>query len=198
MDLAETGAPQQLYDRLRQSEMDVDILINNAGLGLYGDFAETPWERTENMLKVDIMALTNLMHLFLAGMLERNYGYILNLASIGAYQPSPTYAAYSAAKSYVLSLTEAVHYELRHSGVSCTVLSPGVTRTEFLKVAGQEANWYQRMAMMESARVARAGINAMLKGRTSLVPGAMNAFFAWSMRLLPRSLQAALAEISMR
>ncbi len=198
VDLAEEGAPQRLYERLKAENVTVDVLINNAGLGVYGEFAEIPWERTRNMLELDIVVLSELMHLFLAGMLERNYGYILNLASIGAYQPSPTYAVYSAAKSYVLSLTEAVSYELRHTKVRCTAISPGVTKTEFLQVAGQKPTLYQRIMMMGSARVARIGITAMLKGRPSVVPGWTNAVFAWSMRLIPSRLQIVLADIAMR
>jgi len=198
MDLVEAGSPQKLYDMLRDSERTVDILINNAGYGLFGDFADIPWDRTQNMLELDIMVPTQLMRLFVADMVDRNYGFILNIASIGAYQPSPTYAAYSAAKSYVLSLTDAVHYELRHTRVKCTTLSPGVTRTEFLTVAGQKPTFFQRLTVMESAEVARIGIRAMLKGRSSVVPGAFNAVAAWSMRFLPRQLQTALANLAMR
>ncbi len=197
MDLLEADAPKRLYDRLQEAGRPVDILINNAGYGLYGDFADIPWDRTENMLELDVMVLTQLMRLFIADMVDRNYGFILNIASIGAYQPSPTYAAYSAAKSYVLSLTEAVHYELRHTRVKCTTLSPGVTRTEFLTVAGQKPTLFQRLTMMESARVAQIGIRALLKGRSSVVPGAFNTAMAWMMRFLPSQLQAALANIAM-
>jgi short-subunit dehydrogenase len=198
MDLVEADAPRRLYDHLQASHRAVDVLINNAGYGLFGDFAEIPWERTQNMLDLDIRVLTHLMRLFMADMVSRNYGFILNIASTGAYQPTPTYAAYSAAKSYVVSLTEAVHYELRHTKVKCTVLSPGVTRTEFLAVAGQKPTLYQRSIMMESAAVARIGIKAMLKGRSSVVAGGLNAFMAWTMRFVPPQLQAALANLAMR
>jgi hypothetical protein len=198
MDLLEANAPGQLYDQLQSANRDVDILINNAGFGLFGEFANIPWERTQEMLELDVMALTHLMRLFVAGMVKRNYGFILNVASIGAYQPSPTYAAYSAAKSYVLSLTDAVHYELRHTAVKCTTLSPGVTRTEFLQVAGQKMTLFQRLTMMESSAVARIGIQAMLKGRSSVVAGRFNALTAWTMRFLPRQFQAALSDLAMR
>ena len=197
MDLVEGDAPQRLHDYLRDSNLTVDVLVNNAGYGLFGEFADIPWERTQNMLELDIMALTHLMRLFVDDMIIRKAGFILNIASIGAYQPSPTYAAYSAAKSYVLYLTEAVHYELRHTGVHCTVLSPGVTRTEFLAVAGQKPTLYQRLIMMESPEVVRIGIKAMLKGRSSVVAGGVNAVFAWMMRFLPRQFQAVLSDIAM-
>lgn len=192
-DLTAPGAPQALYDQIRQAGRQVDVLVNNAGYGLYGLFADIPWEKEQNMLELDIIVPVHLTKLFLKDMLVRNFGYILNVASIGAYQPSPTYASYSAAKSFILFFTEALSYELRNSKVRCTVISPGVTRTEFLKVAGQKPTRYQRAMVMESEEVTRIGIEAMLRGRPSIVPGWMNALLAWSNRLLPRRLAAALA-----
>jgi short-subunit dehydrogenase len=126
-------------------------------------------------------------------MIARGSGNILLLSSIGAYQPSPTYASYSAAKSYILYFGEALNYELRGTGVSCTVLSPGITATEFLKVSGQSASLYQRLVMMQSAEVVRIGVESMLQGKPSVVPGWINAMTALSTRLLPRRLLAALA-----
>jgi hypothetical protein len=108
-------------------------------------------------------------------MVERGFGHVLNLASIGAYQPSPLYASYSAAKSFVLSFTEALSYEPRGTGVHATALSPGVVATEFLQVAGQAPTRYQRRSRMDSPSVARIGVDAMLKGRPSLVAGWRNA-----------------------
>jgi short-subunit dehydrogenase len=192
MDLTEPNAPQKVYDRLKAGKRTVDVLVNNAGYGLFGEFLETPWERIHQMLELDMVALTHLTRLFLPEMVRRNRGYILNVASTGAFQPTPTYAAYSAAKSYVLSLSEALHYELRKTNVKCTVLCPGVTRTEFFAVAGQAMTAYQRLTAMDSARVARIGINAMLKGRSSVVAGWINALFAWGTHFLPsQSLAAA-------
>lgn len=143
MDLTDAEAPQQHYDQLKKAERMVDVLVNNAGLGLFGEFWTMPWVRLNRMLELDIVALTHLSRLFAADMVDRNYGYILLIGYTGSFQPTPTYAAYSAAKSYVLSLGEALHYELRHTAVKCTVLCPGVTRTEFLEVAGQQTTVYQ-------------------------------------------------------
>jgi uncharacterized protein len=136
--------------------------------------------------------------LFVADMIARRFGYILQVASTGAFQPTPTYAAYAAAKSYVLSFGEALHYELRQTGVSCTVLCPGVTRTEFFDVAGQPLTAYQRSTMMDSAAVARVGIQAMLQKRSSVVAGWLNSVFALGTRLLPRQVLAAMAHRLMR
>jgi uncharacterized protein len=132
-----------------------------------------------------------LTHLFAADMAKRKAGYILLIGSTGSFQPTPTYAAYAAAKSYVLSLGEALHYELRHTGVKCTVLCPGVTRTEFLEVAGQQTTAYQRATMMEGQAVVRIGIKALFKDRASVVSGWNNALAAWCTRFLPRQFLAA-------
>jgi uncharacterized protein len=174
LDLSDAGAPQVLYDHLRDQHVTVDVLVNNAGFGVFGAEFDIPWEKTREMLMVDIVALTHLTKLFGREMVKRGNGYMLQVASIGAYQPSPTYAAYSAAKSYVRSFSQALNFELRGSGVSSTVISPGVTATEFLQVSGQKHTWFHNLTMMTSESVARAGIRAMLKRRYSVVPGWMN------------------------
>lgn len=193
MDLGLVDAPQRLYDQLTAANRAIDILVNNAGLGLYGEFLALEWQRERAMLELDIITLTHLTKLFARDMVTRKFGFVLQIASIGAYQPTPLYASYSAAKSYVLHFGEALNHELRKTGVRCTVLSPGVTRTEFLDVSGQAPTFYQRMVMMRSADVARIGIDAMLRGKSSVVPGFFNALTAWSNRLIPRRLAAALA-----
>lgn len=198
MDLVKEDASEQLYAQLGKSGQSVDVLVNNAGFGLYGNFIETPWERIHEMLELDILALTQLTHLFAADMVKRKFGYILLIGSTGSFQPTPTYAAYSAAKSYVLSLGEALHYELRHTDVKMSVLCPGVTQTEFLDVAGQRPTAYQRASMMTGEAVVRIGINALLKGRSSVVSGWSNAFLAWGTRLLPRQALAAVSDRLMR
>jgi hypothetical protein len=198
LDLLDVDAPRQLYNQLKAAGRTVDVLVNNAGLGLYGEFKAVDWEAMHHMLEVDVVALTHLTRLFVPDMIDRGYGYILLIGSTGSFQPSPTYSVYSAAKSYVLSLGEALHYELRKSGVNCTVLCPGVTRTEFFKVAGQQMTAYQRRMAMESSDVVRIGINAMLRGRSCVVTGSMNAFLAWGTRLLPRQVLAAATDRLMR
>jgi short-subunit dehydrogenase len=193
LDLNDPDAPDRLLADTRARGRPVDVLVNNAGFGLYGPFSKLDWERERAMLELDMIVPVHLTKLFLPGMLERGRGWVLNIASIGAYQPSPLYASYSAAKSFILNFTEALSYELRGSGVRATALSPGIVATEFLHVSGQQATRYQRMTMMDSPTVARLGIEAMLKGRPSLVPGRLNAASVWSNRLLPRRVSAALA-----
>ncbi len=174
VDLGDPAAPQMLYDTLKAQQVGVDLLVNNAGFGVYGMELEIPWDKTRQMLMLDIVALTHLTKLFARAMVKRGWGRMLQVASIGAYQPSPTYAAYSAAKSYVRSFSQALNFELRGSGVSSTVISPGITATEFLQVSGQKPTAYQRMMMMTSSDVAAIGVKAMLKGRYSVVPGFLN------------------------
>jgi len=198
MDLAAAGAAQQLYDRLREQALAVDVLVNNAGFGLYGDFVDIPWEREHEMLELDIVTLVHLTKLFVKDMVARNFGYVLQISSIGAYQPSPTYASYSAAKSFVLFFSEALSYELRHSNVKVTALSPGITATEFLQVSGQKPSLYQRLMLMPSRQVAEIGLAAMLKGRPSKVPGLKNALPVQMLRFTPRRMSAALASFLMK
>jgi short-subunit dehydrogenase len=199
IDLGTPQGPRELHRILTEErKLAIDVLVNNAGFGLYGSAVDLPWARERSMLELDILALVELTKLFAASMRSRGFGRILQISSIGAYQPTPTYASYSAAKAFVLSYGEALNFELRGTGVTCTVLSPGVTATEFLSVSGQKPTLYQRLVMMTSAAVARAGVRAMLAGRRSLVPGFVNALSAWSMRFMPRGLAARTAYLTMK
>ena len=198
LDLAAPDAPQQLFEMTKAAGQDISVLINNAGFGLYGRFTDLAWEREREMLDIDITALVHLTKLYAADMTARKSGYILQVASNGAFQPTPLYAVYAAAKAFVLSFGEAVNYELRGSGVSVTTTCPGPAATEFLAVSGQRKTFYQRMVMMESADVVRISLDAMLRRKASVVPGRMNAFAAWSVRFVPRRLAAALAERTMK
>jgi len=193
LDLGDPAAPQMLHDHCKAQGIAVDILVNNAGFGLYGMELDIPWERTREMLMLDIVALTHLTKLFARDMVKRKFGRMLQVASIGAYQPSPTYAAYSAAKSYVRSFSQALNFELRNTGVSSTVISPGITATEFLQVSGQKPTAYQRAMMMTSEAVAAIGIRAMLKGRYSVVPGFLNWVMALFTMITPDPVNAAAA-----
>lgn len=192
-DLADEQARQRLYDDIKQTGRSVDVLINNAGFGLHGMSWEISWEQERQMLNVDIMAMAHLTKLFLKDMVARDSGYIMQVASYGAYQPAPTYASYSAAKSFVLNYGEALNYELRDTNVGVTVVSPGIVDTEFHDVAGQQKNRYQRMTQMKPDEVARIAVDAMLKREASVIPGWMNYATVWSNRLIPRRMSAAIA-----
>lgn len=199
MDLSLPESPQKLYDQVKEEGIDVDVLINNAGFGIYGEFLEIDWERTHQMLQLNMITVAHLTWLFAQDMISRNFGYVLHIASNGAYQPSPLYAAYAASKSFVLSFSEALNYELRDTNVKCTALSPGITVTEFHQAAGQkEGSLYYRLTKMDSMTVARKGIEALLAGRPSLVPGWAVSVMAWSSQRAPRRLATALAAWLMR
>ena len=194
IDLSKTEAPQQLYDQIKAEGISVDILINNAGFGIYGEFNKVDWPRQCEMLQLNILAVTHLTKLFVSDMVARDFGYILNVASNSAYQPSPLFATYGASKSFVLNFSEALNYELRHTNVHCTAVSPGPVVTEFQQVAGQsETHPYVRMNKIESAKVARIGIKAMLKERSSIVPGWKVNLAAWVSQRAPRSWVIAIA-----
>lgn len=185
-DLSDTASPAALHAAATADDRPVHVLVNNAGFGLYGNFWELDWERQAGMLRLNMECLTHLTWLFTRDMVARGAGRVLQVASIGAFQPSPSYAAYSATKSYVLSLGVALRHELKGTGVTSTVLSPGATRTEFIEVAGQgHESLLFKLTAMTSAKVARIGVNAMLKGRGSVVPGVVNTFNTWLVRRLP-------------
>ena len=193
-------APANLAEEAARADLastysGIDILINNAGLGAYGGFAETDWERTAQVIAVNITALTHLTRLFVPRMTERGFGRILMVASTAAYQPVPLLAVYSASKSYVLSFGMALNVELAGKGVTTTVLCPGSTESEFMDVAAQEGRkpGIAKRDLMSSAEVARIGLDALAKGRANVVAGRMNAAMTLGTRVIPGTLAAKIA-----
>ncbi|RMG12556.1 MAG: SDR family NAD(P)-dependent oxidoreductase, partial [Planctomycetota bacterium] len=138
-------------------------------------------------------ALTELTHRFLPGMIARRHGHVLNVASLGAYTPCPTFAVYAASKAYVRNLTEAIDFELRGTGVRATCVNPGGTRTEFLDAAGQRLKQAGEWSMMSAEACARIAVRKMLAGRRNVVTGFLNALSAFLFRFLPRPWLAWLA-----
>ena len=197
LDLGAPGAAQDLFDRTEGAGFDVDVLINNAGLGAYENFVEIPWDRYALMLQVNVVTLTHLTHLFLPGMIKRKYGYVMNVASTGAYQPVPTFAVYAATKAFVRNMTEAVDYELKGTGVNAISVCPGGTKTEFLDAADQKLKGSADLAMMTAERCARIAVKKMLAGRRNVVTGFINALSAFLMRFLPRPMMAWAAHVAM-
>ncbi|HET7839355.1 MAG TPA: SDR family oxidoreductase [Rectinemataceae bacterium] len=193
-DLTERGAPERLLKVLESRGIEVSILANNAGFGAYGPFDSIPAEVEAAMLDLDIKAIVGLTRLFAGPMRKAGWGRILLTASTAAYQPTPLYASYAAAKAFVLSYGLAVRSELEGTGVSVTVLSPGVTRTAFHSVAGHEDNAFKRATMMEARPVARAAVTALLRCRPEVVPGAVNKLSAFGVRFLSRPAQASMAK----
>jgi len=187
MDLTARNAAQHLHEEIVGWGRSIDVLINNAGYGLFGWFLDRPWEAFEDMDQVNTRVPMELAHRIAPEMAKRGTGKILFVSSVAAYQATPTYAAYAGGKSQILLFGEALNFELRGTGVSATVLSPGMTRTEFLKRAGQQETWAQRMMMMESGTVVVTGLSAMMRGKASVVPGFMNKIMIVTTKFVPRA-----------
>lgn len=196
-DLEDPAAPQQLFDATEGVGKAVDVLVNCAGFGFYDDFVQIDWPKHQRMLQVNVIALTQLSHLFAKAMIPRKRGHIMNIASTGAFAPCPNFASYAASKAYVRNLTEALDYELRNTGVRAISVSPGGTRTEFLERGGQVLKKSGEFAMMTAEACAAIAVTKMLRGRRSVVTGLMNAFSVWMLRFVPRAWLPRVIELSM-
>ena len=192
-DLENQGSPQQIFTEIERRGLTVDILINNAGFGGYGLFAETNPQSNMEMIQVNIAALTALTRLALPGMLKRKEGKILNVASTAGFQPGPLMAVYYATKAYVIMFSEAVANELKGSGITVTCLCPGATRTRFAQRADMENSRLFKLGAMRSMDVARAGYEGMMRGKTMVIPGFLNKLLAQSVRISPRKLVTAIS-----
>ena len=190
-DLSDPAAPAAIFERLRGRP--VEILINNAGFGLRGGYAETDWAAESRLIQVNIVALAHLTKLFLPEMLRRRAGRILNVASTAAFVPGPFMAMYYASKAFVMSFSEAVASEVAGTGVTVTLLCPGPTRTGFFQAAGLADTELARGPAMDAAEVARQGFRAMMEGKTVHIAGARNRWMMRGARLAPRSVGASIA-----
>jgi short-subunit dehydrogenase len=186
-DLAAPGAAARLMEDVAGLGLWIETLVNNAGFGLVGRFAALPLDRQRGMIDLNIAALTELAHLALPAMLERRRGFILNVASTAAFQPGPGFAVYFATKAYVLSLTEALHQELKGTGVHVCALCPGPTETEFGEVAGVTSQSFTKFSA-DAQSVVRAGLTGLAANKAIVVPGAMNKLSAQGARIMPRAL----------
>jgi short-subunit dehydrogenase len=193
VDLAEPSAPRFLFDQLRREKINVDILVNNAGFGMFGEFAQMPEKEILDQIQLNITALTRLTKLFLAPMLERRGGRIMNVASTAAFQPGPLMAVYYATKAYVLSFSEALANELRGSGVTVCCFCPGATNTGFAKRAGIEGSRLFKIGAMNVEAVARDGYGGLMAGRTVVISGVRNWLVAESVRFAPRKVVTAIS-----
>ena len=193
-DLSTAGAADDLVRNLSRAGLEPEVLVNNAGFGLRGAFAENDPDGLDRMIRLNVLALTRLTRLLLPGMLERGRGRILNLSSLAAFQPGPGMAAYYATKAYVLSFSEALALELEGRGVTVTALCPGPTESGFAAAAGAEgARLYRGGNVMAAGEVARLGYDGMRRGRRVVVTGARNRLLAFATRLAPRRMSAGIA-----
>lgn len=189
-DLSDPAAPEAIFEQTRDEQ--VEILINNAGFGLRGPFADTDWATEARMIQVNITALAHLTKLFLPEMRRRGAGRILNVASTAAFAPGPLMSVYYATKAFVVSFSHAIANEMKGSGVTVTVLCPGPTITDFQRRAGIEDSKLFRGPAMSAAEVAREGFQAMMEGRAEIIAGARNRRLILGTRLAPRTLLAKL------
>ncbi|CAB4763590.1 MAG: SDR family NAD(P)-dependent oxidoreductase [Actinobacteria bacterium] len=178
------------------SKTPIDLVVNNAGFGSSGLMHEIDVERLSREIHVNILALTRLSHAAVKAMVPNGRGYLLNVSSVASFQPGPGSTVYSATKAYVTSFTEALHEELRGTGVRVTALCPGFTRTEFSEVSGTNSISSQvpNFAWLEATDVAREGLRAVTRGKALCIPGALykgvSAFSNSSPRSLVRRITA--------
>ncbi len=171
-DLAKTGGATQLVSLVEERGLEIDVLVNNAGIAITGQFQKLDPEEIDNLLLLNIMALTQLTHHYLTGMIARGTGRILNVASVAAFQPVPSMSVYAASKAFVLSMTESLSEELKGTGVSATALCPGLTRTEM--VEDLQATAIPPFLMSSSEDVAKEGFDALMAREAIRIPGIAN------------------------
>ncbi len=192
-DLSRHDSADEISAKLRETGVETDVLVNNAGIGGFGPFEEGDPELFEGMISVNVSSLTRLTRMLLPGMIRRRAGRILNIASVAAFQPGPLMAVYYATKAYVLSLSEALAEELSGSGVTVTALCPGPTRSEFHERAGIPVG-----AAASARKIAEIGVRAMALGRRVVVPGGLFRLFVFVSRFLPRRSIAAVVHRTQR
>lgn len=187
-DLGRAGAPADLVAALERRSLAPQVLVNNAGIGSYGPFADQSLESQLVLVQLNVTTLVELTHRLLPTLVASGWGRVLNVASTAAFQPGPLMATYYASKAFVLSFSEALHDELRGTGVAVTALCPGPVNTEFQRVAGLESS---RLAPLFARRgpegVAQAGWRGCMRGRAVVIPGALNNAHVSAVRLLPRA-----------
>jgi hypothetical protein len=186
-DLSLSETPARIFKELQGRGIMVDVLVNNAGFGALGAFAELPLKRQLEMLQVNITALTELTGLFLSGMIQRRRGGILNVSSVAGFEPGPGMAIYHSTKAYVLSFTEALAEELIGTNVVVTALCPGPTATNFGDVSNfQKERRLKKIPKMSAEKVAQYGHHAFRKSRVLAVPGLSNHLLVLLVKILPR------------
>lgn len=199
-DLSERGAPARLWADLTAAGVRIDVLVNNAGSGLYGKIEDLDPEALEGMMQLNIVALVSLTRLALPGMRERGWGRILNVGSIVGYQPAgPRMAGYYASKAFVASFTKALASELAGTGVSTTLLAPGLTESSFEERSGASGtNLYKYLPKMTASSVARAGYEGLMREAPSVIPGFVSKLLAFAGELPPRAIALAVNRFLLR
>jgi len=192
VDLTAANAPQEIQREIPA----VDVLVNNAGYGVYGKFAETSFDDDLGLMQLNMTALVVLTRLYLPGMIAARNGKVLNVASTAAFQPGPLMSLYYASKAFVLSFSEAIANELEGTGVTVTALCPGPTATGFQERAHVEkSRLFQYVKVMDARTVAEIGYRGLMAGKTLVIPGLMNKLLAQSVRVSPRKMVTKIARM---
>ena len=197
-DLADPHGARQVHEAVLDRRLDVHLLVNNAGVGLYGKFAKTDLDAELKMIQLNATSVVDLTKRFLPAMIERRSGRILNVASTAAFVPGPWMSIYYASKAFVLSFSEAIDYELKPHGVTVTTLCPGPTESEFKVRAGSKRSRLFEAYVMDAPTVARAGYDAMMNGKTVAIPGLRNKLIPVVARAMPRPLMTKLSHRAAR
>ena len=189
-DLGTDEGQRDVMERVADAEAPIDLVVNNAGFGTAGDFHGLDADRLGDEVELNVTALTKISNAALAAMALRGHGYLLNVSSIASFQPSPGLAVYAATKAYVTSLTEALHEEMRGSGVHVTALCPGLTKTEFQENSNtsEYESKFPDFTWTSVASVAKAGLDGVAKNRAVVVPGLLYKGVAATSDVMPRAL----------
>lgn len=191
-DLAIPGAAQELFHKLQQDHPDISVLINNAGIGLLGEFATSNIAQIEQTIHLNILSLTVLTRLFLEKIQQTNKGHIINIASVAAFVPGPLMSVYFASKHYVLAFSQGLARELKDSQIYVTCVCPGPTQTDFFKREGNtlKLSPKEEIVMMSPKRVAQKTYRAYRNGKFLLIPGSSNKALSLLGKILPSSLMS--------
>ncbi len=188
-DLLDHAVHKKIFEWIKQNEWNVNMLINNAGMGCFGQFDKKPLEKHLEVMHLNMDSMIRMAHEFLNYSDPKQKRYLLNTASTGAFQPTPYMAVYCATKSFMLSFSQAIRFELRKQNVHVTALCPGGTESDFFSPAGMEKVIEKNAKfMMKADRVAKEGLNGLLKNKAVVIPGFVNKAGAFAANLFPNSL----------
>jgi hypothetical protein len=193
-DLTKPAALRAVAERIVR-EPRLELLVNDAGVGDFGPFAASKWSREESEIRVNVLAMVRLTHAALPGMVRRGHGAVINVSSVAAFVPCPSFAIYGATKAFVNSFSEALHLELRGTGVQVQALCPGLTATEIFHRAGADTSGLPEFLWMEPATVVEESLAALAKDNMVCVPGLGNRTLANLARALPHAATSRIAEL---
>jgi uncharacterized protein len=193
-DLSKKSAPKEIFSHINKENIEIDVVVNNAGFGNKGQIADLDTDLQLDMIQVNLVALTHLTRLFITGIIERGYGGILNVGSLAGFQPGPNLAVYYATKAYVLSFTEALAEEISNPNIKISCLAPGPVKTEFGEKSDLEDSLLFKMSLMEMEPVVKAGYEGFRKGQTIIIPGLKQQIVPFLNRFTPRLLVRKIAK----